>query len=193
MDRPKESPRDMTDAEVAKRWQYDEEFNKKLISPHTEKTLAGNIKAIQSLSDAEWQQLNRNAKLIHDRYTAQVAKLNLDSSVRGKDEAWVRWHLAKELSYARGTNTQSNSTKYPVFDPTQAISDVNQQRIVDTHVGWEAQTASQAGNRPRYVSIKNSIKTADRPRFEEILTKPVKNTHSWEYAELGRLMTAKLV
>lgn len=183
----------MTDAEVAKRWQYDEEFDKKLTSSHTEKTLAGNIKAIQSLSDAEWQQLNRNAKLIHDRYTEQAAKLKLDSSVRGKDEAWVRWHLAKELSYARGFNTQSNSTKYPVFDPTTTISDTNMQRIVDTHVGWEAQVAYQAGDRPRYVRANNSVDPAARPRFKELLLKQTKDTHSWEFAELGSLMTAALV
>lgn len=190
IDWPKESPSVMTDAEVAKRWQYDEEFDKKLTSSHTEKTLPGNIKAVQSLSDAQWQQLTANAKTIHDRYTTQTAKLKLESSVRGKDEAWVRWHLAKELSYQRGTNTQSNAIKYPVFDPTETISEANQQRIIDTHVGWEAQTQYQAGNRPRYIRVNNSLDAKDRPRFQELLAKDTTKTHSREFAELGRLMTA---
>lgn len=133
-------PQDMTEEHFTKRREYDQNHGSNTSLQEKKDryiTMQWNLDALKELDEHARKTLNKNAEIIYAKYKKQMNEMQLEDSPYGKDIAWVRRHLAKELGYFKKKNKQNNESDYPLFDPTENIAEKNIQRIIDVHIGWE--------------------------------------------------------
>ena len=192
-----QTPKNMDAIEVIKWREYDHNYNSWTTPSLQEQldkteTARGNIRAIQSLDEAERKILQKHAEAIHKDYKTVLKETKISSpSGYSDDIAWVRWDLAKQLGYAKEENNQKNKEKYPVWDPSQDPLDTTHKKsVIYRHLWREGRQAFDKENYPldKFKEWRSGDELAEAIHLRELFTKDNKDIHTWELEELWEII-----